>query len=174
MKHLQDQDLQLYLDQQLRDREKIDHLRHCPLCQERLDTYEIVFSGLRQAPQWTPSPQLQDKVMQKIKPDPAGSVYQQLLQVLAGIGMFIGALSFSLPYLHADNYLESIKKIQAPSLKPDFSLLEKFNFLPSLKSMTGDFNFNYSLLIIAAGVLLLAALMDHLIGLARGRTASQR
>ncbi len=174
MKHLRDDDLQLYLDRRLRDREKIDHLRHCPLCQERLDAYEAVFTGLRQAPQWTPAPDLQDRVLQKITQNPAESMYQKLMQVLVIIGLFIGALSISLPYLHTAQYVDSIKQMQAPKLTPDFSIWERLNFLPSLKALAGAFDFNYSMLVIAAAVLLVVALADHLIGLARSRTAPQR
>ncbi len=172
MEHLRDQDLQLYLDRQLEDTGKLGHLRGCPVCQERLDAYEALFASLAVAPGWSPSPALAPRVMRKIRQENADPLYQKLLQILLLVGGFIAALSLTLPYLHADEYLATARKFQLPHYSIRWDLLRELNILPKLSSFASQLSLPVNTLLMVVAVLLLVALADQFIGHARSKTAT--
>lgn len=166
--HLCDADLQLYLDRQLAERDKLDHLRGCPLCQERLDAYEPLFAGLAAAPAWQPSPALPEKVMRKIRRDTLGPLQENLLHSILIIGGLIMALSLSLPYLRPAEYVEEARKMRLPEINLSWEWLGELNFLPRLAEMSGRIALPVNTLLMFAGTLLLMLFADYLVTCARG------
>ena len=170
--HLRDAELQLYLDHQLEERTKLDHLRGCPVCQERLDRYEPLFARLSDAPAWSPSPELTEKVMRKIKRETLGPLYQNLLNIIFIIGGIIAALSISMPYLHPESYVKGARQARLPRFDISWDWLKQLNFLPGIEDVTSKLTLPNSTLLIFAAALLLVVFADQLITLARNRSAS--
>jgi len=166
--HLRDAELQLYLDHQLADRAKLDHLRGCPFCQERLDAYEPLFAALTSAPVWQPSPALPEKVMRKIRRDTLGPLHENLLHSILIIGGLIMALSLSLPYLRPAEYVEEARKMRLPEINLSWEWLRELNFLPRLAEMSNRIALTVNSILMFAGALLLVLLADQLITFARG------
>jgi hypothetical protein len=171
VEHLKDQDLQLYLDRQLEDADKLSHLRGCPVCQERLDAYEPLFAGLAAAPEWSPSPAMTRRVMRKIKRETLGPLYENLLNVLLIVGGFIAALNFALPYLHAEEYITTARKLQLPHFSVPWDQIKELNFLPKITALAGEWQLPVNTLLMVTMVLALVAVADQLITHARGKAA---
>jgi hypothetical protein len=165
--HLRDADLQLYLDRRLDERAKLDHLRGCPVCQERLDAYEPLFAALAAEPEWTPSPALKEKVMRKIRRDTLGPIYENLLNTILIIGGIIAALTLAMPYFHTQRYVEGARKYRIPQFEISWEWLKQLNFLPQLDEIASKLTLPVSSLVLFAAALLLVALADQLIVHAR-------
>ncbi len=166
--HLRDAELQLYLDHQLADRAKLDHLRGCPLCQEQLDAYEPLFSALAAAPAWQPSPALPEKVMRRIRRESVNPLHEDLLHSILVIGGLIMALSLSLPYLGAGEYLKEARSLRWPEFNLSWQWLREFDILPYLTEMGSHIALPLNTILMFAGVLLLVLLADQIITFARG------
>ncbi|HPM59569.1 MAG TPA: hypothetical protein PLN72_08330 [bacterium] len=166
--HLRDAELQLYLDHQLADRAKLDHLRGCPLCQERLDAYEPLFAALGAAPAWKPSPALPEKVMRRIRKEGVDPLHENLLHTILIIGGLIMAISLSLPYMQAGEYLEEARRFKWPEFNLSWEWLRELNFLPRLAEMSSRIALPGNTILMFAGALLLVLLADQIITFARG------
>lgn len=171
IEHLQEEELQLYLDRQLDERERQNHLRDCPLCQERLREYQILFAGLADGPAWSPSPAMAKKVMRRIRRESFGGIYANLVNILYVIGGTIAALSFALPRMRTETYLESARRYQPPDVGLSWEWLERFNFLPQLGALINSLQLPYGSLLMVCGVLLLVALADQVITHTRSKVS---
>ena len=169
IEHLQEEELQLYLDRQLVERERQDHLRGCPLCQERLREYQLLYEGLAAGPAWSPSPAMAPRVMRRIRRESFGGIYANLVNILYIIGGTIAALSFALPRMRTENYIESARRYQPPDVGISWEWLEQLNFLPQIGALFKSLQLPYGSLLMVCGVLLLVALADQVITHTRGK-----
>ncbi len=171
--HLNDAELQLYLDGRLEERETLDHLRGCPLCQERLDRYEPLFAALATEPEWSPSPDLADKVMRKIRRDSLGPLSENLLHSLLLIGGIIAAFRLASPFLHPESYLKGVRGLSLPETDLSWEWLKALNLMPRLEEYFRGTNLPVNSLVLFGGAILLVLLLDQLIGLARRHNLPQ-
>ncbi|HNW60742.1 MAG TPA: hypothetical protein PKI62_13765 [bacterium] len=167
MDHLIDAELQLYLDGQLEEGDKIDHLRGCPLCQERLDAYEPLFAALTAEPEWSASPALPEKVMRKIRRESLGPLSENLLHSILFIGGIIAAFTISLPYFRPERYLEEARQLRLPETSYSWEWLRQLNILPKVEENLRGMDLPGSTLMLFGAALLLVVLLDQLIALAR-------
>ncbi|HOT96668.1 MAG TPA: hypothetical protein PLN61_02880 [bacterium] len=165
--HLNDAELQLYLDGRLEEREKLDHLRGCPLCQERLDGYEPLFAALAVEPEWSPSPALTEKVMRKIRRESLGPLSENLLHSLILMGGIIAAFRIALPFLHPRTYLTEMRGLRLPESGLSWEWFRHLNILPQLEEYFRGTTLPINSLVLLGGALLLVLLLDQLIALAR-------
>ena len=65
LKHLTDEQLQLYLDDEIREENSLieEHLHKCKYCLQQLETYRLVFAELKSEPEEVFSPGFESIIM---------------------------------------------------------------------------------------------------------------
>lgn len=174
IEHLNDSILQNYLDNNLGDKksEIITHLDSCPICQARLEQYQLLYNELEIDSIPALSPDFSKAVMSKIAQVntevSAIEADKRPVAVPAPIYALIGAFAAiaSIIYFVDLGSLMNAFKVTA--------LSEYFNrvFVSKVSSITSDLSFDFSLVLMVIATLIVIGGVDYIVRHYKHRTAS--
>ncbi len=97
LKHLSDDQLQDYLDGNLKEEAVINHLDSCPLCRQKLKEYEQLYTALEIDEGFTLSPEFTSKVIARVVAEPVSArqtISSESILIIAGIIGSVAAVYF--------------------------------------------------------------------------------
>jgi len=169
LKHLDDEQIQAYMDGHLSP-EETDyfeaHLRECSSCRKGVQVYAQLFKFLQQDASLQLSANFSRRIVSRIKKKALGSVYNKLLSIFFGLFGMILAINVSLYYVDFSPMLKDLKKntqsLDSTHISSAFEQVTNF---------TSRTNTDVSIIFFAGIVLILLALIDRFILQSKIRSA---
>ncbi|MEW5923495.1 MAG: hypothetical protein AB1746_05860 [Candidatus Zixiibacteriota bacterium] len=158
MKHLNDDEIQRYLDgdTSFSREEPMAHLEGCPQCRLRMEQYKAIFKELRVDNIPALSPNFAASVMEGIRPEKPVSIFPKLMPGLSYAALFIFGLAVSIYFMGAS----TLKQILL-ALSP--SNMQEPSFITTYKNYLAGLDVDYSLILAVILVLAVVALIDQMI-----------
>ncbi|NIA31184.1 MAG: hypothetical protein GWP06_14905 [Actinobacteria bacterium] len=169
MKHLNDQQIQAFVDGQLSAVELRNfsvHLQECSFCRKEVQAYKQLFHILEDEVDFQLSANFAHRIVSTIKSKSLGSVYNKLLSIFFGFFGIILAINISLYYV---DFSPMLKDLQKNTQSIDSTHISTaFEHVTNLANRT---NTDISILFFAGIVLILLALIDRFILQSKIRSA---
>ncbi|NOY61073.1 MAG: hypothetical protein GXO75_19350 [Calditrichaeota bacterium] len=168
MKHLDDEQIQAYVDGHLPAEEmrKVKtHLQECSFCRKEVQVYGQLFNILQQDIDFQLSANFARRTVSRIKKKSLGTVYNKLITVFFGLFGIILAVNISLYYV---NFTSMINEFKQDTLSFDLqiftSIFEQINIFISQN------NIDVRIILFAGIILLLLAVIDRFVLQSRTRS----
>ena len=167
-RHLQDEQIQEFLERGQTHGEATDHLRQCERCRRRLALYQNMVRGFRLTDEEVFSFKFEKRVLQAIRGDSLGFLHKQLWQVFGGALIMLAFFKLSSLFMDYQPLLHSYRTFSWPSLVDLWPKWDLAIFPAMLRSLFARF----PLAVAAALVLLGMAILDQILTHTRSRTLS--
>ena len=161
LRHLNDEDIQAYLDGQLAHRAKqIErHLLECDSCREKLEHYRSVFQALKQDTTLSLAPGFPDRVMAAVTKEPAANATDSFVSWLS-----LAAAAIVLVGLGAVQYFVGWQWLMTFSRNISQSVLSfKNSLMGSTASMPGILGDNLPILLACGMAMILVVCIEHVL-----------
>ncbi|MCH8127749.1 hypothetical protein IIC38_17615 [candidate division KSB1 bacterium] len=153
MKHLNDEQIQNYLDRNFTDKTQaiLEHLKICEYCRTKLEQYREIYGGLKKEINFQLSGDFSESVLAKLpfESESKTSFYWMMVLVFVGMLLGIGSMFFFIDLKPVVDQLLSLKLFE--SLAPVVTWLQ-----PILSGI------NINLLFFAGFLLILFSLADRI------------
>ena len=126
MKHLNDEQIQNYLDRNFTDKTQaiLEHLKICEYCRTKLEQYREIYGGLKQEIKFQLSKDFSESVLAKLpfESESKTSFYWMMVLVFVGMLLGIGSMFFFIDLKPVVDQLLSLKLFE--SLAPVVTWLQ--------------------------------------------------
>ncbi len=169
-RHLDDAQIQSYLDGLLSASEATrlrSHLQVCQTCRQQVLIYQKFYQQLAGSGEEPFSPKFSDEILHKLQGEPLGFLHKRLAQIFGGALAFMAFIMTSTLFMNYRSLLDSIRRISLPSFSmPDLS------FLGELKNLAASVSSQYPIFFAAAAVMVAIFAFDQLLVHLRSRLTS--
>ncbi len=158
-RHLTDEEIQNILDRNDSPESAIlkNHLKECKICQNKLEEYQTLYSGLKKDPGFELPRNFKKSVISKLATEETGhSLFSSKEITLIAIGIFL-ALGATLYLVDLKSIAEVISRITLPKMEIKNILLSP------IKDLIYSLNIKLALLAFAGLALFATAVVDQLI-----------
>lgn len=159
MRHLTDEELQIYLDEGDGNLVPalLDHLEACPHCRIVLHRYRTLYRGLEEDASIIPSPHLADQVMRGVHADAMARRQSERADLAIMLLSFATALLLVFAYMDRTMLAEGFQSI--------FTQIGEFASAPVtlVIDYIGGFNQGSNLAVIGLAIILTIAIIDRLL-----------
>ncbi len=163
MRHLTDEQIQLYLDGEVPCDAGIEnHLQRCAICQQRLQLYRAVCKGLEEDVGFELAPGFAESVMARLATTPEKETQGSLLNLILGICGTVFTLSLALYFLDIKTLTHGLVSFAAASIR--FAEL----FVASFKIVTTGLGDNVGTILFTILILTVFAILDRILLRYRG------
>jgi hypothetical protein len=171
LKHLSDEQILAFLDNQLLIAEKSQvqsHLKTCADCRQEFAQYKTLFTELEKDPGFELAPEFTDHVIRYIEKKSVGNLQEKLFTLFLLFAGVIAAVTTSLYFVDFETIWTDMK-IDGPTINTQ----SFYQWLDFAKTFIPDVNFNYSIIIIGGLVLFFLAAFDRLLLQSRFKIAAK-
>ena len=158
-KHLTDEEIQNILDRNASSENLIlrNHLKKCKICQNKLEEYQLLYSGLKKDPGFELSRNFEKSIISRLETEEAShSLFSLKESILIAVGILI-TIGITLYLVDLKFIVEIITRITLPKMEIQNT------FLSPIKDFISNLNIKFGLLASAGLALLATGLVDQLI-----------
>jgi hypothetical protein len=171
-RHINDEHIQNYLDEQLSLPEVNElraHLLECPLCRQQVLFYQRFYQRMAEADEKVFSIKFEKRVMHAIQGEPLGFLHKQLWQVFGGALGVVAFFKLSSLFMDYKPMLNTFRKVSFPSYTISWP---RFEFWSGLQTVAKALPVKPSFLMSMAAVLVFMLILDQVITHIRNRLLS--